>query len=93
MATKTKKKTPEEEAITIDIFKSRLVPKSRILSEEEAAKFLERFNVTKQQIPRILAADPVCRLLKTKGGDIIEFDRTNKTAGLSKYYRVVIGGA
>lgn len=90
MATKQNKKEPEE--ITIDIFKSKYVPKSRILNEEETKALLEKYNITKQQLPRILAADPVAKALKAKSGDVIEFERTNKSAGLSKYYRVVVGG-
>lgn len=85
-----KKKKEEEKAI--DLFKSNLVPVSKILSEEDAKELLEKYNVSKQQLPRILAIDPVCKALNVKSGDIIEFTRKSKTAGLSKYYRVVVGG-
>jgi len=90
----TKKQIQEtEEAPTIDIFKNKLVPKSKILSEEETQKLLERYNISKQQLPKILAVDPVVKMLQAKPGDIIEFDRTNKSAGLSKFYRLIVGGA
>jgi DNA-directed RNA polymerase I, II, and III subunit RPABC1 len=89
---KTKKRVVGE-GIGVEIFKNRLVPKSQILNEQETQALLEKYNLSKQQLPRILAADPVARTLKAKGGDVIEFDRTNRSAGLSKYYRVVIGGA
>jgi len=82
-----------EEAPTIDIFKSKLVPKSKILSEEETHQLLERYNISKQQLPKILAVDPVVTMLKAKPGQVIEFDRTNKSAGLSKFYRIIVGGA
>ena len=76
----------------IDIFKSRLVPKCRILPEEEVNELLKRYGVSKKQLPLILSGDPVVKALNAKVGDVIEFDRTSKTAGLSKFYRVVVGG-
>ena len=87
----TQKEIPEEKPI--DIFKSRLVPNSKILSEEETKKLLEQYNISKQQLPRILLGDPVSKMLKAKIGDVIEFTRTSRTAGLSKFYRVVMGGS
>lgn len=92
MATRTKKEVVEEES-GIDIFKSKLVPKSRILSDEETTALLDRFNISRQQLPRITAIDAVVRALKAKPGQVIEFNRTNKSAGLSKYYRIIVGGA
>ena len=88
MAVKKKK----EEESTIDIFKSKLVPVSKILSEKDAKELLEKYNVSKQQLPRIQMADPVCKSLNAKFGDIIEFTRKSKTAGLAKFYRLVVGG-
>ncbi len=88
MATKTKK----GEEKPIDIFKSRLVPDCKIMSPEEEKKLLEKYNITKQQLPRIRLTDPVAKALDAKLGNIIEFTRTSKTAGLSKFYRVVVGG-
>ncbi len=86
----SKKSTKEEKPI--DIFKSKLVPECRVLSEDEQREFMEKYNISKRQLPLILPSDPVVKALEAKVGDIIEFTRKNKIAGLSKYYRVVVGG-
>lgn len=88
-----KKKEEVEEVPTIELFKNKLVPKSRILSEEETTALIDKYNISKQQLPRITMIDPVVRMLKAKPGQVIEFERTNKSAGLSKYYRLLVGGA
>ena len=49
------------------------------------------YNISKIQLPRILSNDPISKTLKAKSGDVIEFERKTRTAGLSKYYRVVVG--
>ena len=87
------KKTKEKEEKPIPIFKSSLVPKSRVLKPEEETKLLEKYNISKPQLPRILANDPVVKALDAKKGNIIEFSRDSKTAGYSKFYRLVAGGS
>jgi DNA-directed RNA polymerase subunit H len=82
----------DKEEKPLDVFKSRLVPKCRILSEEEVNKLLEEYGISKKQLPLILSTDPVVKALNAKVGDVIEFDRDSKTAGISKYYRLVVGG-
>lgn len=76
----------------IDIFKSKLVPKCRIISKAEEKEILEKYKISKKQLPYILLNDPVAKALNAKVGDIIEFIRVSKTAGSSKFYRVVVGG-
>jgi len=83
---------PAEEA-KIDIFKSKFVPKSRILNDEEKKALLEKYNISLVQLPKVLHSDSVSKELKAKAGDIIEFERKTKTAGKSKYYRIVVGGS
>ncbi len=74
------------------ILNHELVPKHEILSEEEAKKLLEELNITKKQLPRIYASDPVAKILGAKPGDIIRITRKSPTAGESIYYRVVVKG-
>ena len=81
------------DGIVIDIFKNKLVPKSRILKEEEKQALLEKLNISLLQLPKISSADAVSKALEAKAGDVIEFERKTQTAGLSKFYRVVLGGA
>lgn len=77
---------------TFDIMKNKLVSKAKVLKPEEKIAILKQYNISITQLPRISANDPVSKVLDAKGGDIIEFERKTKAAGLSKYYRLVIGG-
>ena len=74
------------------ILEHELVPKHRVLSPEEAEEVLKKYCATPQQLPKILASDPVVRELGAKPGDIIEIVRESETAGKAIYYRVVVRG-
>ena len=78
--------------IEIDISKSQLVPKHRILSEKEREDILKKYKITLKQLPRILSSDPMVKLLDAKIGDVIEIERTSSLGGKTKYYRVVVRG-
>lgn len=65
-----------------------LQPKHFKLSEKEADKLLEKLNVSKAQLPKILSNDPAlpegCNV-----GDIIKIERKEKDK-INIYYRVVV---
>lgn len=58
------------------------------LKEEEAEKLLEKFNISKSQLPKILSSDPglpeECSV-----GDLIKIERKDKDK-INLYYRVVV---
>lgn len=85
-------KATQKEEVRFDIFKNKLVPKARILKEEEKEALFKKYDIIPTQLPKISSADPISKALKVKIGDIIEFERKTRTAGLSKYYRLVVGG-
>jgi len=89
MAKKVSKTTEEVE---IKIFENKLVPKARILSEDEVKELLKKYNIKLRELPKILITDPVVRALKAETGQVIEFSRSEELYGYSKYYRLVIGG-
>ena len=79
---------PEEVEEQIDIFKSKLVPRHTVLTEEEKTKFLEEENITVKQLPKMSEADPVAKAMAAKKGDVIRILR--REAGKEYfYYRVV----
>lgn len=69
-----------------------LVPKHEILPSEEAKKVLEKYNVKPEQLPYMLASDPMARELGAKPGDIIKITRPSPTSGTTVYYRYVVEG-
>ena len=70
--------------------KHELVPRFRILTEEEKKQVLERFNTTEKKLPKILSDDPAVEVLKAKPGNLLEITRSSKIAGESLYYRIVV---
>lgn len=67
-----------------------LVPKFRVLSEEEKKIILDKFRTTPDKLPKILEADPVVTKIGAKRGDLLEIRRASEVAGEFLYYRIVV---
>lgn len=67
-----------------------LVPKHEILKEEEVEELLKLFGVSKEQLPKIKASDPIIKEIGAKPGDVIKITRKSLTAGVSVFYRFVV---
>jgi len=76
----------------VNVLNHELVPKHEVLTSQEKKEVLEKFNVTKEQLPKILESDPAVKAVNAKVGDIIRIIRKSQTAGESIYYRVVVRG-
>jgi DNA-directed RNA polymerase subunit H len=72
------------------VIEHNLVPKHELLSPEEGQKILEKYNVSRDQMPKILVDDPAIKDMQAKPSDIIKITRKSKYAGDSLYYRVVV---
>jgi DNA-directed RNA polymerase subunit H len=68
-----------------------LVPKHEKISQAEAKKVLEDYNISLQELPKILSTDPGIRHLGAKTGDIIKITRDSKSSGEAVFYRTVVG--
>lgn len=68
----------------------RLVPKHTKLSEDEAQKVLEQFNISLRQLPKILKTDPAIKSIDANPGDIIKIERASPVVGKTGFYRVVV---
>ena len=73
-----------------NILDHELVPEHIILPKEEAEEILKKFNIKPEQLPKILATDPVVKAIGAKKGDIIKVIRRSKTALKSVVYRIVV---
>ncbi len=74
----------------IDLTTHELVPLHEVLSEQETEELLKRYNITKSQLPKILASDPIVKKIKASPGDVVRITRKSRTAGKSIFYRVVV---
>ena len=66
-----------------------LQPKQTKLSEKDTEELLEKVNISKTQLPKILSNDPSlpddCKI-----GDIIKIERKEEDESVVIYYRVVV---
>jgi DNA-directed RNA polymerase subunit H (RpoH/RPB5) len=78
--------------LQFNILKHKLVPKHRILSEEETKLFKEKYNVNNEvtELPEISRYDPVALAIGLRPGEICEITRKSKTSLDTKYYRICI---
>lgn len=70
--------------------KHSLTPKHVPLSDEEAKKVLEAYNISKTQLPQIYKKDPAIAHLGLKTGTVIKIVRKSETALKTNFFRVVI---
>ncbi|MBW3013348.1 DNA-directed RNA polymerase subunit H [Candidatus Woesearchaeota archaeon] len=73
--------------------KHSLVPKHTKMGERAVKELLEKYNISKVQLPKILSSDPALKGVGSKVGDVIKIERKSFTAGTSLYYRVVADAA
>lgn len=78
-----------EPAKKFDIIQHVLVPEHTVLSDEEAKKVLEKFNISPAQLPAIKASDPIAKVLNAEAGKIIKVERKTQTENIV-YYRIVV---
>jgi len=65
-----------------------LQPKHIKLKEKEAQELLEKFNISKSQLPKILSNDPALSK-ECVVGDVIKIERKEE-GKINLYYRVVV---
>ncbi|MFH1445259.1 MAG: DNA-directed RNA polymerase subunit H [Nanoarchaeota archaeon] len=74
----------------INVLNHDMVPEHTVMSKQEQEELLERLNVTREKLPKILDSDTALIELKFKTDDIIKIKRKSVVAGESIYYRVVV---
>ncbi len=67
-----------------------LIPRHEIMSEEELKLVLKRYNIGKEQLPKIKVGDPVVKEIGAQVGEVVKIFRNSQTAGEAFYYRLVI---
>ncbi len=68
-----------------------LVPKHKVLSQQETLEFKKKYNITNNsQIPDISRFSPVSQVIGIRPGQICEITRASKTAIDSLFYRICV---
>ncbi|MFP4112299.1 MAG: DNA-directed RNA polymerase subunit H [Candidatus Woesearchaeota archaeon] len=83
------KKSPKTKTSTEEL-KHSIIPKHEIAKGPEIKAVFEKYNITVNELPKILISDPGIRHLGAKPGDIIKITRISPTSGKSIYYRGVV---
>jgi len=73
-----------------NVLEHELVPDHVLLSEDEVAEVLNKYNISKGQLPKIKSSDVVVKQIDAKPGDVVKITRKSLTAGTATAYRLVI---
>jgi len=66
-----------------------LSPNYDVMNEEEAVKVLQKYNICRQNLPKIKNTDAVVKEIDAKIGDVLRILRHDTTANYF-YYRLVV---
>jgi DNA-directed RNA polymerase subunit H len=82
--------TKEIEKQQFDIMNHDLVPLHIVVSDDEKKELFNKYNITPDQLPKILDTDPVSISIGAKPGQIVKIIRKSHTAKEAVAYRFVI---
>ncbi len=80
----------KEEELPFKITDHMLVPKHELVTPDESAAILKRFNAAPHEFPFVLSTDPAAKSIGAKPGDFVKVTRSSETAGETTYYRYVV---
>jgi len=75
---------------TFDLFEHEFVSSAELVSEEDKKELQEKYHAQLFQFPWVKVSDPVSIILGADPGDVIKFNQSSETAGLSITYRYVV---
>jgi len=73
-----------------EIMSHKLVPLHVIISEKEKEELFKKYNITPDQLPKILDTDPASSSIGAKPGQIVKVIRKSQTAKEAVAYRFVV---
>lgn len=73
-----------------EILNHELVPNHELISDDEKKQIFKKYNITPDQLPKVLDIDPVCLSIGAKPGQIIKITRKSTTAKDAIIYRFVV---
>jgi len=78
--------------MAMNVTDHRVVPQHRKLEEDELEELLNKYDIKKENLPKIERTDAALKQMDPEVGDVIEITRDSPTAGETQYYRQVIEG-
>ena len=67
-----------------------LVPLHEIISEQQKNELFKKYNITQDQLPKILNTDPVSIFIGAQPGQIVKITRKSHTAKEAVAFRLVV---
>jgi DNA-directed RNA polymerase subunit H len=80
----------EEEDLRFNVLNHDIVPQHMLLAEEDVATLLEKYQIVKEQLPKIKSSDPAVKVIHAKVGDVVQVIRPSPTAGTFTAFRLVV---
>jgi DNA-directed RNA polymerase subunit H len=77
--------------LQFNILEHALVPKTRVLTEDETAEMMRKYNIqSTKMLPEISRFDPVALAICMRPGEVCEIKRPSPTATETLFYRVCV---
>jgi DNA-directed RNA polymerase subunit H len=75
---------------SFSLLSHQLVAEHILLSDNEANQVLKKYDIEKEQLPKIKITDPVIMEINAQVGQIVKIVRKSQTAGEAEFYRLII---
>jgi len=74
----------------INVLEHEMVPHHEVLSEGDVRAVLQKYGISKEDLPKIRVDDPAAQAVGAQVGDVLKITRASPTAGTFVAYRLVI---
>ncbi len=79
-----------DEDLRFNVLNHEIVPQHEVLTEGELPALLAKYDIVKEQLPKVKVTDPAIKVISAKVGDVVKIIRPSPTAGRFTAYRLVV---